>query len=343
MMKSTKDNILKGKRVLFFSPAFFGYENEIKSKLEELGAFVDMYDERSVKKNWQKALLKISPDIFKRMTENYYQNLLKKIRNNHYDYILFIKCEMATENILIKFRKTFREAKMCLYLWDSIKNVPNIKKKFKYFDYISSFDRYDCIKEPILNFRPLFFADEFNFRNKEDLKKCDYKYDLCFIGTIHSDRYKILLNIMKQAKKHNLKVFVYPYLQSKFIYYFYKIVKKEFKSTKITDFRFEKLSNKEIADIVRLSKAVIDIQHPKQTGLTMRTIEMVGMNKKVLTTNEDITNYDFYAPSNIQTINRDSVCLDRQIFSDSYELIFEDIYMKYSLKNWILDVLGVEK
>lgn len=37
---------LKNKRGLFFTPAFFGYENKIKSKMEELGISVDMFDVR---------------------------------------------------------------------------------------------------------------------------------------------------------------------------------------------------------------------------------------------------------------------------------------------------------
>lgn len=60
---------LNNKKILFFSPAFFGYENKIKEKMEEMGAKVDLYDERSVSKSYEKAVLKINPNIFIRKTQ----------------------------------------------------------------------------------------------------------------------------------------------------------------------------------------------------------------------------------------------------------------------------------
>lgn len=332
--------ILENKQILFFSPSFFGYEDKIKKKMEELGATVDMYDERSVTKSWQKALLKIVPTIFDYKTESYYFNILERIKNKQYDYILFVKCDMPTERVLSRYKENFKDSKMCLYLWDSVRNIPNIKKKLKYFDLVSSFDRYDCLNYDTLNFRPLFYCDEYK---RVEVSNFNYEYDLCFIGTIHSDRYKILEKIEKAAKEQNLNTYIYPYLQSKFIYYFYKVTKKEFRKTKITDFKFTKLSSQEIANIIDKSKIVIDIQHPNQTGLTMRTIEMFGMNKKLITSNEDIVNYDFYNEHNIKIIHRSEkkICLDS--LNDDYENIENSIYSFYSIENWIIDVIGFEK
>lgn len=328
---------LQNKCVLFFSPAFFGYENKIKDKMENLGAHVDMFDERSVSKSHQKALLKINPSIYHKRTEKYYFDIFEKVKQNHYDFILFVKCDMPTDNVLKAYKDTFKKAKMCLHMWDSIKNIPNVESKFKYFDYISSFDRQDSLNYPSIEFRPLFYCDEY-------CKECgnSFKYDICFIGTIHSDRYKIIREICDKAQKLNMTVYTYPFLQSKFIYYFYKLTKKEFRKTKISDFRFDKISAEEISNIVNQSKAVIDIQHPKQTGLTMRTIEMIGMNKKLITTNEDIINYDFYDSNNIQIIDRNNPNLNKEIFVSDYKKLDNEIYNKYSLKQWVLDVVGID-
>ena len=323
-------------RILLFSPAFFGYENKIKNKMENLGAIVDIFDERSINKNWQKAILKINPNIFNSLTERYYFNILNKIKHNKYDYILFIKCDMPTVKVLSVYKETFTKAKMCLHMWDSIKNIPNIKEKFVYFDYISSFDRNDCKNNTFIHFRPLFYCDEYKKQDKRGL----FKYDLCFIGTIHSDRYKILKIIKKNAEQAGLKIFVYPYLQSKFIYYFYKLTKREFKNTKITDFKFEKLSASEIAEIVDESNVIIDIQHPNQTGLTIRTIEMIGMNKKIMTTNQDVINYDFYNRNNITMLYRNQNKFNLNNLYEKYQEIDSKIYKSYSLENWIYDVLG---
>lgn len=339
MMEETKFDGLTGKRILFFSPAFFGYEDKIKKKMLELGTKVDSFDERSVVRASGRALLKLNRDIFNQRTENYYAKILSIVKKKNYDYVLFVKCDMPTERILKIYRKCFKKAKFCLHMWDSIKNIPGIEKKFKYFDFISSFDRMDCKECPELHFRPLYFGDE--YRREENATE-EYDYDLCFIGTIHSDRWKILKQIKKQSEMKEIRIFYYPYLQSKFVYYFYRLIKPEFWGTSIDEFRFEKLSSELVSDKVAKSRTVIDIQHPGQTGLTIRTIEMIGMNKRLITTNQDIKNYDFYDQENICIIDRRNPVINMN-FELDYKPLDKELYYKYSLEAWIYEVLGNEK
>ena len=328
--------MLKNKNILFFCPSFFGYELKIKDKMEEMGATVDFYDERSISKSYEKALLKINPDLFTKKSESYYLGILDKIKNNSYDVVLFVKAEMVPVSILKKLREIFNTASFHLYFYDSVKNVKGVEKKLDYFDSIYSFDRNDCNIYKF-NFRPLFYLDEYRLDIENEK---NYKYDLCFIGTIHSDRYKIIQEIKKICDSNGLKLYLYPFLQSKFIYYFYKLIKKEFRNTRIKDFRFDKISSHEISKIVADTKVILDIQHPNQTGLTMRTIEMVGMNKKMVTTNQDIKNYDFFCNENISVIDRTNINLDLEIFKRKYKKLEDQIYNYYSIEQWILDVLG---
>ncbi len=328
---------LKNKKILFFTPNFFNYENKIKEKMEELGAKVDMYNERSIDSSFEKALLKIDPYIFKNKTEKYYLSILNSVKNNNYDFVFFIKAEMVTEKILTLYKEAFKNAKFVLYLWDSFKNIKHIENKIKYFDVVKSFDRFDAQKYN-LGFRPLFYCDDYQ---KEEINN-EYKYDLCFIGTIHSDRYKILKQIKQYSDDNKISFYYYPFLQSKFIYYFYKLTKKEFRKTRITDFRFDKIAAKDIAKKIAESKVIIDIQHPKQTGLTMRTIEMIGMNKKLITTNAEIREYDFYNENNIQVLDRDNPIINSIIFDNDYKKINKKIYEKYSIESWIYEVLSIE-
>ena len=327
---------ISGKKILFFAPAFFGYEKKIAKKMEDMGAYVDMYDVRSVTSAKDRALLKISPKIFATRSKNYYENITKENRKKDYDYILIVKCDMTPESVLAEIHDLFPKAKLCLYLWDSVDNIPGVLDKFKYFDTLHSFDPEDCKKYPALTFRPLFYADEFC----KGVSTKDYKYDVCFVGTIHSDRYAIIKSLRKIANEKGLSSYWFCYLQSKFIYYFYKVTKKEFADTTFSDFNFEKKDSREIADIVEQSRIVLDIQHPRQTGLTMRTIEMVGMNKKLITTNASINTYDFYNPNNISIVDRNNVIIDDKFLQTLYEPLSDELYKKYSLQNWILEVLS---
>ncbi|NMM65096.1 capsular biosynthesis protein CpsH [Clostridium sp. P21] len=327
---------IKGKRILFLAPSFFGYENKIKDKMEQLGAIVDFYDERSVTKAFDRALLKIVPSVFNKKTFGYYNEILKECKNNKYDYIFVIKCDMLTEEILEKFHVVFPNAIFCLYLYDSVKNIKGVNKKFKYFDRILSFDRQDTLKYPEMKFRSLFYIDDFKKELRTDNK---YKYDISFCGTIHSDRFGIIREVTKICKKRKLSFYSFCYLQSKFIYYFYKVVKHEFQYAKKTNFSFVKASSREISDVVDESRVILDIQHPKQTGLTMRTIEMIGMNKKLITTNAEIKEYNFYNPNNILVIDRKNINIPEGFLSTKYVPIDTSIYDKYSITAWIEDIL----
>ena len=326
---------ITGKKILFFSPAFFAYENMIADKMREMGAEVDMYDVRSVTGAFQRALLKISPAIFNGRSKRYYESIIEQNNDKDYDYILIVKCDMTPESILKKFREVYPNAKMCLNLWDSIDNIPGVTKKFKYFDTMHSFDPVDCKKIEGLKLRPLFFGDAF----RKPAREGKYKYDISFLGTVHSDRFAVVKAVREIANAAGLSQYWFLYLQSKFIYKLYKLTKKEFKGTTEADFSFDKRSASEIAEVVDESRIILDIQHPKQTGLTMRTIEMIGMNKKLITTNKTITEYDFYNPNNIAVIDRHDVKIDMDFLQKPYEPLDPAVYEKYSLTSWILEVL----
>lgn len=327
---------ISGKKILFFSPAFFRYENMIADKMCEMGAEVDMYDVRSVTSAMDRALLKISPAFFKRRSQKYYEDIIEKNKNKNYDYILIVKCDMTPVSALEKFRTVFPKAKLCLNLWDSVENIPGVTEKFKYFDTLHSFDLDDCEKYSELKFRPLFFGDQF----RKEGHVGGYKYDISFCGTIHSDRYAVIKQVQKIAEERNLNCYWFLYLQSKFIYRFYKATKKEFRRADKSTFSFDKMSAAEIAEVVDESRIILDVQHPKQTGLTMRTIEMIGMNKKLITTNESIRKYDFFYANNVAVVDRNDVRIPEGFIKTPYHPLPKDIYEKYSLKSWILEVLS---
>ncbi|MEG6585028.1 hypothetical protein [Dendrosporobacter sp. 1207_IL3150] len=324
---------LKNKRILFFSPRFFGYEMEVKKKLELMGNMVDFFDERPSNTVLSKALLRINNKFLVQAINTYYEEIIRKVRDKQYDYIFFIKGESVTSEILKRIRTIFNKAKMILYLWDSIENIKNIDEKIQYFDDVFTFDLHDAKKFKDLKFRPLFYIDEYKYQNSNNLA-----YDCCFIGTIHSDRYALIENIKHDLEAKGLSAFFYMFIPAKQLYYYLKIFNSSFRHTKSSDFNFKPLSFQEIKNTILLSKTVLDIQHPKQSGLTMRTIEMLGMRKKLITTNPNIKDYDFFNPNNILLVDRESPKIECSFINGKYEKIDETIYDKYSLEFWIKDV-----
>lgn len=324
---------IKNKKILFIAPFFFGYEVIIKEELQRQGAIVDMFNERPVERAISRAFLKVFPFLFCGVINRYYKSILSEHHN--YDYILIIGCDSITKKALRMIKRANPNAKMCLHLMDSVKNIKFVKKKFVYFDYCSSFDRKDCESFNCLNFRPLFYSKCFEKNGKEPAE-----YDICFCGTVHSDRYYVIKKIESGISKKRV-FFKHLYLQAPFMFYFYKLFGKGFLNSKKNEFSFRKMSLSEIALVENKSSVILDIQHPKQSGLTMRTLEILGSRKKMITTNKDVVNYDFYNPNNIFVINREKPTIDESFFEKEYVPLSNEIYKKYSLEQWVLDVLGV--
>jgi hypothetical protein len=66
----------------------------------------------------------------------------------------------------------------------------------------------------------------------------------------------------------------------------------------------------------------------------------MGLQKKLITTNSDIKNYDFYNPNNILIIDIKRPEIPKAFFENEYEKLPEDIYNKYTLSGWIKNVFS---
>ncbi len=328
------DKALLGKRVLFFGLETMGYEKKILEKMRELGAIVDYHSERPVSSKIGKAILKVSPNALNLQTEEYYRRIIDSHKDSKYDVIFIMKCDVPTSGILQCLRRVFPDSELRLHLWDSLANIPGINEKLRLFDRITSFDRVDCQNHSDFGFRPLFYLDELT--TASDVSKI---YDICFLGTIHSDRYVILEIIRKQCERMGLNFYGYYYMQSRLAYAYLKLTDKRFKSVDYRSLEFKTLNFSDVKRIIDSSDTIVDIQHPSQTGLTMRTIEALGAGKKLITTNEDILNYDFYNPSNVYILDRTNPVIPEVFLRGEFRRVDEYIYRRYSLGQWVVDVL----
>lgn len=327
---------LHDKRVLFFSPKFFSYETILKEELIKMGADVVFFDERPSNTTLGKALLRINRNLMKSEIKRYYDYIMSQIDREHFDYIFICQAE-ATPTYFLEFLKEhFPTAQRILYLWDSVNNKVNTLEKVAYFNRIYSFDIQDC-KQYHWHFRPLFFDESYTTMKKKKVDRCD----LFFVGTIHSDRYKILEQIKKSFLKQKKTVFYYYYIPSKLMYYYYKYVKKIIPHSKKSDFNYRALDQKTLQEKLSGALIVVDIQHPQQTGLTMRTIEMLGAQKKLITTNPSIKHYDFYDPKNICVIDRQQVCISEIFLNSPYHKIDSSIYNHYSISYFLSEIFGL--
>lgn len=324
------DMSLNGKRILLLYARFFGYDQIVKTELENLGADVDLYDARANISTFEKALLKIYSGFYRRKQIKFHMLIQNQNMHKHYDYIF--TNENLDKDILLRYKTLYPDAKLILYLDDSAKNLRHVEKTFEYYDKVMTFDRGDS-EEYGIDFRPLFFnkiVQESDGDNRSN-------YNLCFIGTIHSDRLNVIDKLCEDINGDN---YIYMYLQSPFMYFYYYITNPVFRKYKFTDFRYKQLPMSVVAEKMAESNVILDIQHPNQTGLTMRTIETLGKRRKIVTTNSDIKNYDFYNSGNIAIIDREKPIVDGSFWSSEYKNVPSEMYYKYSIEGWIKDIFN---
>jgi hypothetical protein len=319
---------LTGQRILIISSKLFGYQERIVERLKYYGVSVSLLDGRPDNSFFTKTIMRYFPFIYRNKIDNYY----KKSITNIFDQILIISPEYLSVNIILSLKEKTKASRLILYMWDSFLNKKNVADVIKYFDKVLTFDSDDAERLNIF-FRPLFFSS-----GRKSEKEYHDTIDISFIGTGHSDRVRIIEMIKKQSVDLHLHYYFYLYLQNKFIYYFYKITNKHFKGIKKTYFHYEHVDYEEYIKISESSKAIVDIEHPNQKGLTMRTFEVLGKERKLITTNEKIKDYDFYNPSNILIIDRLNPIINKDFINSDYQPLPATIYYKYSIDGWLEDI-----
>lgn len=176
---------LENRSILFFSAQAFGYQNEIRAEMERMGARVDYFDERPANSFAVKAAIPDQPESAGPLHRPLPCPDHRAHQNRKYDYVFFIKGESVSVENLNKIKELHPEAKLIIYHWDSIANNRNALRILPVFDRAFSFDKPDCEKLGI-RFLPLFYLRDYE---KIGRQEPDYRYDLLFVGTVHSDRY----------------------------------------------------------------------------------------------------------------------------------------------------------
>jgi hypothetical protein len=102
----------------------------------------------------------------------------------------------------------------------------------------------------------------------------------------------------------------------------------------------ESIPYHQMLELLNHYEVVLDIAKPHQHGLSFRIFESLGMNKKIMTNNRSVMEYDFYNPSNILVIDFDNLAIPKEFFQTPYRPINEGIKQKYHLRSFVKTVLS---
>lgn len=325
------------KKLLLIAPKFFGYERDIISEIEKLGFEVAYLQENIDSTNFSFKILNKLPLTFRqKLIDLYFKHKINVISKQYkkFDYVFGIRLDQFDDVIMSHLKNQYPEAKYVCYFWDSVKNMRNTELIVKYFENIFTFDRVDSELHTNWNFRPLFYNKKY--------EKCKFitnkDIDILFVGTIMPKRAHIYNEITKKCS--GLKVYAYFYTKP----YVYFVNKKKYDNIPFSIIHFKSLNQDEMMKLFMRSKVVLDCSSPMQTGLTMRTIECIGAQKPIITTNKEILKYDFYNPNNILLLDEETDYEDLKEFviKSQYKELNKSTYEKYSITSWIREVLSLD-
>jgi len=282
-----------------------------------------------------KASLRVAPWLAYAKTRAHFEKVIQTVRGRPIRDVLVIKGESLSVDIIKRLRAALPDSLFTLYFWDSYRNMPaNSRSKVGLFDRAFTFDPVDAVEDPRLKYRPLFFLDDYMSLERSETQDID----VLFFGTVHTDRYAVLSRLEK-ALPENLVVKKVLYCPSRVLYRVKRTANPSFWRAREEEFIFKPLPKTEIMSLVSRSKIVVDIERSVQSGLTMRTMEMLGASKKLITTNPKASAAEFFHPANVCVIDRKKPRVDASFLSSSFQPVPAATLERYSLSGWLEEVL----
>jgi hypothetical protein len=240
---------LHSKRILLIAP-IGQYSEAIAQALRAKGAIVDCYEERPSLNVVAKTMIRYSPRLIRSYTQAYFDRIVAATRWNNYDFVLLIRAEAVTRKFIVELRTCHKNAAIFLYQWDSMTLTRGPIDKLELFDRIFSFDKLDCATYS-MTFLPLFYIDDYKDMERAPINP---KYDFLFVGTIHSNRFRMIQQIKQYAHSHSMSCYFYMYIPAPLVFYKMKYFEGKLPGAKRSEFRFSHLSRRETVHVVAMRR-----------------------------------------------------------------------------------------
>lgn len=323
-------------RVLLIAPEFFYFAQSVEDEMRRRGCFVRRYDDRPSKKSWAKALIRIDRLLLARKSREYLEGIAYENANIPYDRVVVILGQSFTREMILALREEQPKAAYVYYLWDTVRNFRYSPRLAKAFDRAYAFEPGDVRKYPVFGYLPNFYGPEFRPKRNEG-----YAYDLSYVGTAWPRKMKDW-KLLSGAIGNNLpERKIYFYLPSRLMYAWFKCFKKNYRGVRKKDLHVgRKLSKEDVLEVFYASRYVLDLPRDNQGGLTMRVLESMAAEKKLITTNKTVRDYDFYDPADVYVYEGGKIDFESGFFKEPFRPIPPEILRKYSLASFVKTLLG---
>lgn len=311
-MKKYKNSLIKDTLILFANQTDDFFINKLREVEKDQVIIKYTYKSISI---FLRLFRKIHMKCFSYNQDIWYEDWkeIKKIKK----IILFDS--ILNINIVDYLKKRYPEARIIFWFWNPIKDENKILQLKSKGIEIWSFDFNDCKKYN------LKINTQFYFEVNSDLLSLNSQNEKIYFVGVDKGRILKINKIIEEIKKVDLKIDL-------------KIQVLKDKNTKgffSSDIEILEapIPYTKIIEEIKKSTILLEICQDKQTGLTLRTLEALMFNKKLITNNKNVMNYDFYKKENIYVIGEERKL--NEFLEGKYLMIDSKIKNNYSFKNWL--------
>lgn len=256
---------------------------------------------------------------------------LSLLKGEKADFALCIRANVYPKRIIRRIRES---VDVCInYQWDGIDAHPDILEYADFFDRQFVFDRADIAKYPSYNFclETNFYFDYVQNKTKKNNGK------FYFLGGYQKARVNDIAYFLDKIKELGKQSDFYLVARD-------DRAKNAFNNR--SDIHYlhssQALSFEENLTKVSECDVVVDFLNDVHQGLSFRTFDAICFDKKLITNNQTIKEYDFYHPNNIYVWNHSNFEGLEEFLNKPYQPLDKQIKEKYSFSQWLKRVLNVE-
>lgn len=249
--------------------------------------------------------------LFRKMRIYRFGNINKKLEDINDDCIVVFDNGIKENSVLKWLAKRYCNSRLIFYYWNPVFTSISPKKVPEAFE-LWSYSPSDC-KRYNMKYNPTFYFKSF------ERMPVPKKRDVVFVGKNKGrfENLKKIENILDDCHLTSL--------------FYITASHPRLKQRKYKKF----ISYDNVLNMVNESTAILDYYVDPWAGLSLRVMESMFFEKKIITNSKMIKKYDFYRPENIFVLENDNSQDLKEFIKKPFVGVGLDIKKRYLFENWM--------
>lgn len=250
-------------------------------------------------------------------SKEYWYGLWKKTVKN-YDKIVLFDAFLGSD-VVEYIENIAPKARLIVFYRNPWFNNYHLREQERKKCEVWSFDQADC-KKYGLKFNCQFYFYSVVKQKVDPI----YTSDVFFVGK-DKHRLKLLLDIKRELQQNNLQMYLYVVGERNINY------SDEEKAL----LRHEQMLYKEVLKYNKNTGCLLELMQKNQQGFTLRTVEAMFFNKKLITDNVYLKQCDFYNPRNIYVLGQEKRSMIEFLKDQQPADWNPEVVKRYSFESWL--------